>query len=302
MQRRSESRRVQSTSLDRLTVSFRILNSPSEKHSVCVRECAQTAVPKEVVSRRHQSTRVVASNTSTRRARPSCAARQHRFIGLLLLAKVRQQRRPFLRRHKSTIHHKAIRRENRRQVRRRIQARHASEERIVMVEDFLEGRGGVVVEIRSGPADSTQLGDVHDAEIRRLTGEQQSPRIRRRDGLKPAVREGDLVRPRVTRQSRRTGREAVGPGRGHALAMLWYRTTGRTSAASGVDVLGCDGPPWHWAQARVNTALPCCSISFNSGSGSGKADPERIALARTSTPGDENNVCWNAARSSNRRV
>ena len=91
-------------------------------------------------------------------------------------------------------------------------------------------------------------------------------------------------------------------GRGHALAMLWYRTIGRTSAASGVDVLGCSVPPWHWAHARMNTALPCSSISFNSGSGSEKGNPERISLASTSTPGEENSVCWNALRSSNRRV
>ena len=30
--------------------------------------------------------------------------------------------------------------------------------------------------------------------------------------------------------------------------------------------------------------------------------PERIALARRLTPRDENNVCWNAARSSSKRT
>ena len=42
---------------------------------------------------------------STRRARPSCAAFNIVSIGLLLLAEVREQRRPLLRRHKSTIDH-----------------------------------------------------------------------------------------------------------------------------------------------------------------------------------------------------
>ena len=83
-------------------------------------------------------------------------------------------------------------------------------------------------------------------------------------------------------QPRRTRREAVG-GRavGRRSRCCGSATIGRTSAASGVDVLGCNVPPWHWAQARLNTTLPCCSSSFSSGSGSGKAEPERIALARS---------------------
>ena len=52
-----------------------------------------------------------------------------------------------------------------------------------MVEHFLERRGGVVVEIGSGPADSAQLGDIHDAEVGGLAGEEQSSWIRSRDDL-----------------------------------------------------------------------------------------------------------------------
>ena len=35
-----------------------------------------------------------------------------------------------------------------------------------------------------------------------------------------------------------------------------HRRRGRVGVAWGVD---CPGPPWHWVQARSNTALPCCS-------------------------------------------
>ena len=38
-----------------LAFSFRILNRPSEKRAVCAQECAQTAVRKQVVGRRHKA-------------------------------------------------------------------------------------------------------------------------------------------------------------------------------------------------------------------------------------------------------
>ena len=66
--------------------------------------------------------------------------------------------------------------------------------------------------------------------------------------------------------------------------------------ASGVDPPGCSAPPWHWAQERLKTALPCCSSSLSSGSGSGKVvEPVRMARASSSTPGEEKSVCWKAA-------
>lgn len=57
--------------------------------------------------------------------------------------------------------------------------------------------------------------------------------------------------------------------------------------------------PWQWPQARVNTAVPCCSSGsrFGSGSGSGVV-PASIALASRSMRRDENLVFWKAARSS----
>ena len=61
-------------------------------------------------------------------------------------------------------------------------------------------------------------------------------------------------------------------GRGHWLEMSWNRTTG----AWGVD---CPGPPWHWAQARSNTTLPCSSRRLSGPSGSGKGVvPSRIGV------------------------
>ena len=78
---------------------------------------------------------------------------------------------------------------------------------------------------------------------------------------------------------------------------------GRTSVASGVDVLGCNAPPWHWAQARLKTALALLLELVQLGvRDQGSVEPERIASASVSTPGDENSVCWKAARSSSIRA
>jgi hypothetical protein len=43
---------------------------------------------------------------------------------------------------------------------------------VVMVENCFECAGGVVVEIRSGPADAAQLRHVHGAEVCGLSGDE----------------------------------------------------------------------------------------------------------------------------------
>src|SRR5258705_13953943 len=68
----------------------------------------------------------------------------------------------------------------------------------------------------------------------------------------------------------------------------------------GVLPLGCAAVlPWHWAQARLKIALPAVSSAVRTGSGSGNGlVPALMAADKAFTPGDENCVLWNAARSS----
>ncbi len=89
-------------------------------------------------------------------------------------------------------------------------SRRAPEQSLVVVEHLLERRRRVVVKVRSGPADSTELRDVHHAEIRRLPGEKQSAGVRGREGLCRAVRECHAIGPRISVESWRTRRETVG--------------------------------------------------------------------------------------------
>src|SRR4051794_27803381 len=90
-----------------------------------------------------------------------------------------------------------------------------------------------------------------------------------------------------TGQASKTNR-GVGPGstgRGQAVAISENRAT------IGRCVVDRPGPPWHWAQARTNTALPCCSRGVSGGSGSGSGlIPTAIAFASDATPGLLNNV------------
>ena len=65
------------------------------------------------------------------------------------------------------------------------------------------------MKIRSGPADSAQLGDVHYAEVGGLAREQQSSRVRCGDELEGAVGACDAIRARVTRQPLRTWGVAI---------------------------------------------------------------------------------------------
>ena len=81
-----------------------------------------------------------------------------------------------------------------------------------MIEHFLQCRRRIVLEVRGGSTDSTELGDVHHAEVGGLSRQQQSSRVGGRDRLDAAVRERNLVRARVTVQPLRTRQEAVGGG------------------------------------------------------------------------------------------
>ncbi len=62
------------------------------------------------------------------------------------------------------------------------------------------------------------------------------------------------------------------------------------------------GPPWHCAQERWKTALPCVSTALSLGSGSGSGvTPAPMAAERVRTCGFENSSRWNEARSSSSR-
>ena len=68
-----------------------------------------------------------------------------------------------------------------------------------MVQDLLERRRRVVVEVGRGPADPSQLGGVEHAKVGELSSQEQSARVRGRKGLGRAVGQGDAVCSGVTR-------------------------------------------------------------------------------------------------------
>ena len=224
----------------------------------------------------------------------------------LQLSQIRNERSAFLGRRPPIEVHAIGRRERWHRATRRGIRLHELEELDVVVDHLLERGGAVVVEVRRRFRDATKSRNVE------LLPVVQTERDRRRtrsavrvpdpsSSGEPSCRRGALPSgspSEPTTQSHRFVRSGQGPagrpqtriaragstGRGHWLMMRWNRMTGAGGTfgvACGVD---CPGPPWHWLQARVNTALPSSSSGVSRGSGSGSGSvPARTASARTRT-------------------
>jgi hypothetical protein len=91
----------------------------------------------------------------------------------LQLSQVREKGLPFVGRDESAIYDESVGRQNRREIWPRIQPRRASEEGHLVIQDFVERRGGVVMKVRRGSADTAQLCGVHHAEVTWLARQQQ---------------------------------------------------------------------------------------------------------------------------------
>ena len=142
---------------DAIVASHRTDGRVARAHCVPIRRLRGTRAPAV------RTTRQASSAVSGRRLRKLDVfwANSHRALRpigrhytVLELSEVRQQRLPFFRSNESAIDDEPVRGENRRQIGRWIQPSSTPELGVIVVDYLFECRRGVVVEVRSRPADA----------------------------------------------------------------------------------------------------------------------------------------------------